>query len=77
MWQMVGASLISSGIVVFLLGILGAMTWGRLMDRFDAFKDLWTSMNRCVDELFNRLRTCEQDVAVLKATTPKKEAEHD
>lgn len=71
MLEMVGAGLISSGILLFLIGALGAMTWGRITDKFGMLDKLIEELRGALEDIFNRLRSCETDLAVLK---DKKEA---
>jgi hypothetical protein len=66
MLQMVGAGLISSGVLLFLLGVLGAMTWGRINDKFATLDNLNTRLSTNIDAIFNRLHDCETDVAYLQ-----------
>lgn len=66
MWEMVGAGLISSGILLFVLAALGAMTWGRINDRFETISKGMCEVKDCLEELYNRMRKVETDITVLQ-----------
>lgn len=66
MWEMVGAGLISSGILLFVLAALGAMTWGRLNDRFETIGKGMCEVKDCLEELYNRMRKVETDITVIQ-----------
>lgn len=70
MWEMVGAGLISSGILLFVLAALGAMTWGRLNDRFEVLSKGMCDTKDCLEELYNRMRKAEIDITVLQKEKP-------
>ncbi len=61
MWEMVGAALISSGIVSTLICGFAAMTWGRIRDWIETIKE---SENKCqirVTENFDNLYEITRD----------------
>lgn len=66
MLQMIGAGLISSGVLLFLLGVLGAMTWGRINDKFVTLDGLNERLSQSINAIFSRLHECETDVAYLQ-----------
>ena len=68
--KMVGAALISSGIMLTLIGALAAMTWGRITDQVKAIRERETECREhvrgCLDELFDTSKDHGERIAKIE-----------
>ena len=67
MWDAVVGGLISSGVLLFLLGALGAMTWGRVTDNFKTINETLHKVDKCIDELYEGRNRTNERVTRLEA----------
>ena len=70
LWKMVGAGIISSGLLMTVLGVAAAMTWGRLTDAMDSIradhKKCEDHTTHCIDELYDGRNDHETRIVILE-----------
>ena len=68
--RMIGSGLIAGGLTSCLLGVLAAMTWGRLMDRFERIEkhqsECSDHFEKCVTDLYNKTATHGERIAKIE-----------